>query len=48
MGTFAGLALLADFGAGGATKNLTRTRDDDRRICIIPRVWHFMVQVVDN
>jgi hypothetical protein len=48
MGTLASLTLLADFGAGRATKDLTRTRDDDGRICIIPRIWHWMVQVIDN
>jgi hypothetical protein len=48
MGTLAGLALLTDFGAGGATKDLTRTRDDDGRISILSKVWHCMVQVVDN
>jgi len=29
MGTLASLALLADFGAGRTTKNLTGTGDDD-------------------
>jgi len=48
MGTLASLALLANFGAGGATKNLTRTRDDDGGIRIVSRVWHGIVQVADN
>jgi len=48
MGTLASLALLADFGAGRTTKNLTGTGNDDGRICVITRVWHCIVQVVDN
>lgn len=48
MGTLTSLALLADFGAGCTTKNLAGTGDDDRRICVFSRVWHCMVQVVDN
>jgi len=48
MGTLASLALLADFGAGCTTKNLTGTWDDDGGICIVSRVWHSIVQIVDN
>jgi hypothetical protein len=47
MGTLASLALLADFGAGCTTKNLTGTGDDDRLI-VFSRVRHRMFQVVDN
>jgi len=48
MGTLASLALLADFGAGRTTKNLTGTGDDDRRICVFSWVWHGIVQVVNT
>jgi hypothetical protein len=48
MGTWGSLACLADFGAGGATKNLTRTRDNDRCVHIISGIWHRMFQVIDN
>lgn len=48
MSTLGSLACLADFSAGSATKDLTGTRDDDRRICIISRVGHRMLQVIDN